>query len=336
MVTKSSKPQFTKEQFQAARKVSALEYAKAHGYDLVVVGNRYQMREHDSMIFLPDGRWYWNSTGHYGRALEFMVYYENKTLVEAVLELTGSTVGNPILLSHGERSPSPAPIPFVLPPSNSEATGILVKYLVERRGCDRAIVKSLISEQRIYISCQVKNGYTLRNAIFVGMDRSGEPRSATIRGINYGSSYKGAVPGSDKNIPFEVPAAADATTLAVFEAPIDALSHATLDKQAGFIWTETHRIALGGNPAPHTVETWLQQHPKISKIELCLDNDTAGRNMDARLRWGIAATGFNGTVQSILPPTGKDWNEALLNQKEVTKNGGNFDRTSICHQFSER
>lgn len=335
-----SKAHFTTEQLQAAQSVSALDYAKAHGYNLVAVGNRYQLREHDSMVFLPDGRWYWNSTRHYGRALEFLVYYEQKKFTDAVLELAGedhNAFFSQPHISTPSKVHSPT-TPFVLPPSSTKDIGILVKYLVERRGCDKEIVKTLISEKRVYISCQQRNGGTIRNAVFVGTDRDGVPRSATIRGINYGSHFKAAVPGSDKHIPFALPAMSDATTLAIFEAPIDAISHASIDKENGCVWTATARIALSGNPAPRTVEDWLQIHPQINRIELCLDNDAAGRLMDARLRSDIAKSGFSGIVQTVLPPIGKDWNDALLEnrKKEVNSIGCNTDRSGVCHQFQER
>ena len=87
-ISKNGKPYYTKEQYEAARYNSnALEYARSQGYELVRQGAYYTMKEHDSMVFTPQGTWFWNSRGVHGTAQEFQMYYENKTLTEAVLTL---------------------------------------------------------------------------------------------------------------------------------------------------------------------------------------------------------------------------------------------------------
>ena len=85
-VSKSGKAYYTKEQYEKAKYNSnAYEYARAQGYDLVQQGSHYTMREHDSMVFAPNGSWFWNSRGVHGSALEFQMYYEGKTIMDAVL-----------------------------------------------------------------------------------------------------------------------------------------------------------------------------------------------------------------------------------------------------------
>ena len=87
-ISKNGKAYYTKEQYEIARyDSSALEYAQAQGYSLIRQGSYYTMAEHDSMIFTPRGNWFWNSRHVSGGALEFMIYYEGKTLTEAVLTL---------------------------------------------------------------------------------------------------------------------------------------------------------------------------------------------------------------------------------------------------------
>lgn len=307
LISRKKKRFYTAEQYEVALRASALEYAWRRGYDLVRQGNRYYLREHDSMIFLPDGRWYWNSRNLYGRAYDFIRAYEGRSHLETILLLAGD----------GQAGPVPAcaeiaqkPI-LRLPDPSPGSTGILMKYMTQRRGCDPEIVRELIRQKRLYISCQQQDNATIiRNAVFVSFDAHGVPRSGILRGVNYGSSFKSNVPGSDKRFPFEMPGYTSATQLAVFEAPIDAISHATLEKRSGMDWRQTARLALGGTPVPGTVAAWLQDHPEIRTIKLCFDNDAAGKRMDTQLRQELID--FPGAVTTVLPPAGKDWNQFLM------------------------
>ena len=75
--SKNGKNYYTKEQYQYAKfQASALEYALSKGYQLIPKGQYYTMPEHDSMVFAPNGMWYWNSRGLKGKALDFMLHYE--------------------------------------------------------------------------------------------------------------------------------------------------------------------------------------------------------------------------------------------------------------------
>ena len=89
------KAHYTQEQHEAAmRNNHALNYALSRGYQLVRNGQSYRMKEHDSMVFTLDGRWYWNSRSLSGRAVEFITQYElggssADNLVRAILILAG-------------------------------------------------------------------------------------------------------------------------------------------------------------------------------------------------------------------------------------------------------
>ena len=307
-ISRSGKKYFTQHQYETAMAASALEYARRQGYDLVGHGDRYHLREHDSMIFLSDGRWYWNSRHLSGRAFEFCREYEGRSMVDAVLRPSGED--GACLPVTAYTAVSEPEVEFTLPPPASDATGILVKYLTERRCCDGEIVRDLLRQKRVYISCRpTADNKVIRNAVFISYDGHGVPCAAILRGINYGSQFKGIVPGSDKSVVWELPGKPGADMVAIFEAPIDAISHATLEKQAGIEWQKTHRLALAGNPAPGTVSKWLAHHPEIQTIKMCFDNDEAGRNFAKQLPLTVS---FTGQIVDLLPPSGKDWNECLV------------------------
>ena len=80
----------------------------------------------------------------------------------------------------------------------------------------------------------------------------------------------------------------------IFEGAIDALSYATLFKLYGQNWEDKTLISLAGvyQPAkiieqskvPVAISNYLEKHPEVTKIYLCLDNDQAGRNATNALK----------------------------------------------------
>lgn len=118
-----------------------------------------------------------------------------------------------------------------------------------------------------------------------------------------------------------------AANLAVFEAPIDALSHATLQKLQGWQWNG-YRLSLGGTSAVALV-AFLERHPEITRIVLYLDNDRAGitnaRKIKALLK---SDSRFSKIKVSINPPReGKDYNEKLLDTIQK-----NHEKNLVCRQ----
>jgi hypothetical protein len=116
--------------------------------------------------------------------------------------------------------------------------------------------------------------------------------------------------GSDKRFSFHL-AVNDAASgaLAVFEAPIDALSHATL-----FPGWDGHRLSLGGT-SDVALLAFLERNPHIKHISLCLDADEAGRTAANKITAYLAGDErlSHITVTTDPPPYGKkDYNEALI------------------------
>lgn len=124
------------------------------------------MKEHDSMVFTTDGRWLWNSHSLKGRAIEFIMAYEDKTLPEAVLILnhaegqTYEDVRRGVLPQRSiplpERSPQTAPVPVekapfkLSEPANDSRR--LFGYLCGPRKLDRDILHELIRQRSLYKS----------------------------------------------------------------------------------------------------------------------------------------------------------------------------------------
>lgn len=318
-LSKNNTLYFTAEQKEKADQNSnALQYALSQGYDLVQHGNYYTMREHDSMVFKLDGSWFWNSQRLHGRAQEFIMHYENRSLVEAVLILAGEIPGRGLTPPILPRA-SP-PVPFQLPPkSNSQRQ--LYGYLCGTRKLAPQIVKAMTDQKILYqTDYQTAQEQVIHNVCFVSYDDQGKPCSAFKRGTaTFGPAYKREVAGGDKqygwilhgNSPKEV---------YIFEAAIDAASYATLKLQKKEDpFQNVDYMALGGlNFTP--ISNYLKNHPDIKEIHLMLDNDDPGRNASQDFASRLQQEGFK--VSQHLPPSGKDWNAYLQNSPEIIEEKG--------------
>lgn len=312
------KKRFTDEQYQFARYQSnALEYAKRRGYNLIRdSAGKYRLREHDSMIFTEDGRWFWNSRSLSGGAIEFAMNYENLSLPEAVLAIcSDGTAGAAFSASPAE--PREKKKEFTLPPKAGSCLR-LYSYLCKSRGIDREILHDAIKRGDIYESIRnyrAADGTKgeAHNAVFIGRDENGIPHSAYQRGLTTFSgknAFKRDVSGSDPKYPFVVPSSSpNSTMVVVFEAAIDALSHASVWKMAGLPYDGCHRIALGGTQKSIGLMTFLKRHPNVKSIMLAFDEDEGGNNAAVKLKTDLTDKGYKVIIshQSL----GKDWNDCL-------------------------
>ncbi|MEA4954841.1 MAG: DUF3991 and toprim domain-containing protein [Pseudoflavonifractor sp.] len=324
-ISRNGKTYFTNAQYRIARAYSALEYARAAKYSLVKDGNCYHLQEHDSMIFTLDGKWFWNSRGYRGGALEFMQFYEGQTLPEAVNMLaSGRFCGAPP--SPPAQSQSEEKKPFELP-EKAPSFKRLFSYLLKTRKLDSEIVQRLVEEHRIYESVRrypapgTGEVREVHNVVFVGFDSRGQPRSAYQRGTNTHAltPFKRDVAGSDKRYAFCCAGRSGVTAVSVFEASIDAISHATLAKISGGDWRDRDRVALGG-VAPPALIHYLQERPQVRQIQLCLDSDGPGIAAAEKMKAELLKAGY-AEVVFCPPPTGKDWNDYLVEFRQILEQG---------------
>lgn len=338
---------FTEEQYRYAReRCSALEYARSKGYALVRKGNYYQMKDHDSMIFTTDGRWFWNSRSLKGRAIEFVMAYEGLTLPQAVQTLnhvegqtyadvqSGRKIHSAAEFSHTPPSVTPTErIPFKVPKQSPDFRRMF-GYLCGTRKLDSDILRDLIHQGSLYESVYryvVKSTGELKeihNAVFVGKDEYGEPRSAFQRGLSSlgeNTTYKRDVAGSNPAVPFCIPGD-NAKTVIVFEASIDAISHASIYKDAGLDYKMYDRIALGGTEKTIGLTTYLQNHPNITRVVIATDEDAAGRAADQKIRELLPEGKFD--IVSQRQSMGKDWNDYLVKWRQIAEDVAQLPTTS--------
>ena len=185
---------------------------------------------------------------------------------------------------------------------------MMLAYL-QGRGIDPELIGECIKAGTLYESRRYQN------CVFVGRDIEGRARSACLRGTR--DSFRIDVEGSDKRYGFCLPARdTDCPRLAVAESPIDALSLATLVKMSGGNWWDSHYLSLGGT-GPRAMIQFLHDHPHVSQVSLCLDNDKAGREGMERLEQAILEDPKLAQRIKLIhhnpPPVeqGKDYNEFL-------------------------
>lgn len=345
-ISKNGKAYYTKEQYEAAKYNSnALEYAQRRGYDLINERGWYKLRDHDSMVFTPDGRWYWNSRGLSGAALEFMMYYENMTITDAVLTLAGER-------EQTSFRPLERPAPQVEPkardggpryefrlPEKAQDFKRLFGYLCRDRGLDKTVVQEMIRQDRVYQSeAKLQNGKVLSNATFVYQDAQGKPVGAFQRGMydrSDAAPYKRDAPGSDKRWGWMLASPFNpATEVRVFEGAIDAASDASLYAMPGMYdrdWRQepVDRLSLEGLSI-QPLQNYLQSHPDVRRVVLMLDGDVPGRRAAREIAGKLAAQGYQ--VEDRVPPFGKDWNEVLMETRAMAAEQQTASRSEAAPQ----
>ncbi len=269
---------YSEEQIKAARQMTAMGYLQRHQpYRLKKSSarNEWELTDHDSFkINGITSQWHWKSRDIGGIcALNFLIKVDGVDFKEAVSMLLQETPCYiPATPEKKEKKP------FMLPEQYRNCRR--VQDYLNRRGISDGVIRYCRMAGILYESAPY------HNAVFVGLDEEDKARYAFLRGI-----YDNAKPfrieqaGSDKKYAFCIPPAGESSRVAVYEACIDALAHMTLEGGAA----DKYRLALGGISAPKEGETrgqgkspsalayFLSKNPEIREIEICTDNDFAGR-----------------------------------------------------------
>ena len=298
---------FTKNELERAKTVDLKAVASSMGYTVKRIGSLYTIKEMDSIRIYPDNHWYrWSGkstngiTG--GSQIDFMMEFGGMDIGEAVFYLLDfSGQGRDVTIRTETAPVRKEHKPFSLPPSSSNNLRI-TGYLTGERGLSEETVRWFIDRKLIYES------EPYHNVVFIGYDKAGEARFASMRGIydHDGKSFKCDVAGNDKRFAFHVEA--DSDTVLVFEAAIDLMSYFEMHGRP-----QAHMIALGMT-ADNPLRQYLEDHPEISNIGFCLDNDEPGMTAAYKLAEKYIRLGYRADIS--LPINGcKDFNEMIVQKK---------------------
>ena len=341
----------TNEQLERARQISVLEYILRYESSAYKrVGRGYRLIS-DNAFAVDENGWYCHRKNIGSKtALDYLVEIKGYGLIEAVSTLLGEspqqghTNGKkPIKLRNGARNPatSKKPIPDSRPPPNSGNAPLvlqanehpkhpfillpvrnkdnkrIIAYL-QSREIDRGLIIACI-ERGVLFECRYYH-----NAVFLGKDENGKTRFAAIRSTT--AKFMWDAKGSDKRYSFVIPPAIlqgngrnlleITNAVAVFESPIEALSHQTMCLNGYIPAFNGWRLSLGGTSALG-IEHFLRNNRHITCCFVCTNNDEAGDLAMSRIKLLEETLGI--TVVRSLPTQGNDWNDALVASKRVER-----------------
>jgi len=298
----------SQDQLVRARQIPVLDYIlRYESGNIRRVGSEYRLRDHESLAVGEKG-WYWHSREIGGKsALDFLTNVRGYGLVDAVCLLLNEQ-------PHGKERPDrpasktpnkpiqpknkllPERLPFTIPRHNKNNNRV-VAYL-QSRGIDRGLILDCIKRGDLY-----ESAYN-HDCVFKGKDETGKVRYAAIRST--WSGFKGDAGGSDKKCAFLLPPTdPDSTEVAVFEAPIDVLSHQTMCIQGNLPQFNGWQLSLGGTSVLG-LKHFLEHHPQVTHCVICTDDDEAGNRTAERI---AELPGV--TTERLFMLTGTDWNDAL-------------------------
>ena len=304
---------FTEEELAIAKRVDLCEVASYLGYTVKRIGKYHTLKEMDSIRIYDRSHWFrWSKQYDVGEnggsQIDFLRVFAGMKVKEAVFwlldfagyhrtDLNKITICKERMVTHQKKIGKPKN--FVLP-EFAGSNAHIYQYLKTERGIAGEVIDLFVNLGLLY------EAKKYHNLVFVGKDKFGTPRFASMRGIydRNGKSFKCDVAGNDKRYGVNV-VQEDSKKIIIFEAAIDLMSYMTL-----FPEERENMLALGMlGDAP--LETFLKEHEQVCMIQFCLDNDEPGRKATDKLIWKYQGFGYE--VNSIQPPSQfKDFNAWLV------------------------
>ncbi len=309
----------SQKELEEIRNINILDLVSNLGYTIQKKGSLYNLKEHDSLVIYPDTNSFFQfSNGKGGSVVDLHMTLTGSDLKDSIKSLKDyanikDSYSDRYLFSNNTNKISEdsktleQSKKFELPKKSSKGYKNMFAYLIRQRCIDNDIVTSMMKRKLIY---QDEN----RNVVFVGYNKDKEPVCATKRSTNTSSNFKGDVLSSDKSYGFYVDNKSD--TLFVAESPIDIFSIMTVQKLKDEDYKQNNYLALLGATNYKALENTLEYNKNITKVILCMDNDTAGKKALEDLKQ-IISEKYNYIKIYKSTPKEKDFNEDLV--KYVTK-----------------
>ena len=302
---------YNKDEIEIAKDIDLITFIQSYcGFNFDSKdGNRFTCKEHDSLIVICSGNnsgWHWNSKGLSGKnAIDFLTKVENKSFLEAMDILLDDTntyinVYKPIVTKANTASTS------IELPKRANTNKNVIAYLVNTRGIDKAIVYSLIKDNRLYMDEQ-------KNCVFVNYDKDNKVSFYQKRGTNKNMKFICNSSGSKRpGYGYSFIGNHYPKTVLVFEAPIDMLSFANIyaiRKKDINRWKDFSMIALCGVDCLESLVYFLENNNQIKRLYFCFDNDKAGNRASEKYMNLYNSQGY---ICKRIVPKEKDFNDDLL------------------------
>ena len=310
---------FTAEELDIAKQADLCAVAERMGYTVKRIGKYHTLKEMDSIRIYDRSHWCrfsrrYDKGENGGSQIDFLRVFAGMDVKEAVfwlLDFAGyrreesvRKVQNTVPHQRKEEKKKP----FVLP-EFAGSNAYLYRYLEHERMIARPVIDFFVGKGILY---EAKNYH---NIVFVGTDRDGVPKFASMRGVfdRNGKGFKCDVAGNDKRYGFHLYYGKSRKVI-VFEAAIDLMSYITM-----FPKDRASMVALG-MLADAPLATFLAEHPEVEEIQFCLDNDEPGRKAAASLQQKYTERGYRTDV--FLPPEPyKDFNQWNVEMRKAKEQG---------------
>ncbi len=283
---------YTEQQKDQARRTDIADLIHRTGGTLKRSGSEYEWMDGSQKVTIRGHLWFHQYEQKGGDAISFVQRFMDKSYPEAMEYLLGGSMGTLTISPPIEKKTQE---PLEMPPRNDSMRRVY-GYLLNHRGLDKSVVDFFVRGGMLYESADY------HNAVFVGYDKSGKPKHATMRGTA-GSTFRGNAPNCQPEFSFHFHGKSD--TVYIFEAPIDMLSYISMNKNG---WQQHSYAALCG-VGDRVLYQMMQDSPHIKKVMVCLDNDIEGKKAIKRITERLSIKGIE---HQVLVPNHKDWNEDLL------------------------
>lgn len=267
---------FTEEQIKQIYGTNLIDFAVAHGFQLdpkYKDKSTVHIKGYGGLYLFKHGRGYVCFSGGQGNIIDFAMEFLNLTKIQAMEEILGCKAYENHIVPPVEKEKRGK---LEIPPKDNNNRKVFA-YLTRTRKLEPEIVKAMINRGQIYQTKQLVRDKIINNCAFMGFDTKGEAKYCALRGCGAESSYRKDLPNSDKTNGFVMEG--NSNRVYEFEAPIDAMSHASFFYMLGMDWERDHRVSEGclSNKA---LERYLSIHPEINEIVFCYDNDIDGKLPD--------------------------------------------------------
>ena len=312
--TKKQTTKSMKDKIKIAEEKSILEVASFAGQTFDRAGSFYKGVEHDSLMIKPnDNAFFWNSRrgekNWSGSPIQFIqnpdlageLYRED--FKDAVELLNSDDFGNADNIKIEKTTPD-----FKYDENNyvKRIDGFKsYNYLVEERKINTQLVDDLQDQNLI------KQDHH-NNVAFLWKDAEDNVVGQDLRGTSEKPFKK--IETNHGNFGFNfTPSKTEPDNLLIFEAPIDAMSYASLHPEEKNAYASMS--GLKEKNVYHQVHHFVKKYEKEpDNIYLCVDNDEPGKEFVSRMTQDVKfqfKSQKDVVFQPNLPNKGKDWNDYL-------------------------
>ena len=282
---------YTEDEKRTAAETDIVSLLERSGQEVKRRGSEYEWLDNGQVVSIKGNLWYHQYEQVGGNTISFVKKFFGMDYPEALGFILGSAAG-----VIKESSQKESKKEFVLLAREKNMRRIFA-YLTNTRGIDSDVLSVFAHNKTIYESAGN------HNAVFVGMDKEGNPKHAHLRSTISGSKWRLNQKGSDSRYSFGWKGKTDRIFL--FEAPIDMLSYICLHKDG---WQDENYVSAC-SVSDHALMQRLEDDPDIRTVFICLDNDGPGQEAAKKIQDKLTEKGYQ---TEILIPRLKDWNEDLL------------------------